>query len=129
MRYINTLKKVVPKNTDLSYLNAEIINLKVTNILLKQPVNKNNNLDTVSYSESNNIYLTENFFTIYETFIRTNIYELTGIGYTEFKELSILERETMLKYLNFKLDTMNLDVEELTDTTTPTYTDNDEIFR
>jgi len=129
LRYINTLKKVVPKNTDLSYLNAEIINLKVTNILLKQPVNKNNNLDTVSYSESNNIYLTENFFTIYETFIRTNIYELTGIGYTEFKELSILERETMLKYLNFKLDTMNLDVEELTDTTTPTYTDNDEIFR
>lgn len=91
-------------------MNAEIINRKITNIILKLPVSGTDNLDVVEYSNSGNPHLTNTFMDIFEIFIRMNVYETTGIDYVTFKNMTILEQDMLKNYLGFKMDVLNIDV-------------------
>ena len=78
------------------------------------PVTSVNNFDVVSYSTISDVTLTHRFFDLFETFVRMNINELTGMTYSEFKELTVLEQEMFINYVSFKIDTINIDVTDIT---------------
>jgi len=109
-RYLRTLREVLKSTNKKSFLNAEIINRKITNIMLKLPVNGTDNLDVIEYSNRGNPFITNNFMELFEVFIRMNVYETTGIDYNTFKNMTIVEQEMMKTYLGFKLDVLNIDV-------------------
>lgn len=117
--YIKTVKKVLKNNGKNSYLNAVIINDKITNIIMGNPVSEDN-FDIVSFNNTKDLTLTESFFTLFEQYVRMGIYELTGVTYTEFKNMTVLESNIFLEYVDFKLSVtgiINTDVKDLEEET------------
>lgn len=117
--YIKTVKKVLKNNGKNSYLNAVIINDKITNIIMGNPVSEDN-FDIVSFNNTKDLTLTESFFMLFEQYVRMGIYELTGVTYTEFKNMTVLESNIFLEYVDFKLsvtDIINTDVKGLEEET------------
>lgn len=105
--YVTTLYKVVTSVGKRTFLNADIINSKITNIILGIR-SKDSTFDTIEFSNSTDTTLTNSLFELFEIYVRMNVYETTGITYTEFKNMSIIEKETLNNYLEFKLETLNL---------------------
>jgi len=112
-RYLKTLREVLKSTNKKSFLNAEIINRKITNIMLKLPVNGTDNLDVVEFSNRGNPFTTNSFMELFEVYIRMNVYESTGIDYNTFKNMTVVEQEMMKVYLGFKLDVLNIDVVDI----------------
>ena len=110
--YVKTLKDVLKNNGKNSFLNAVIINDKVTNIIMGHPVTSEN-FDVVSFDKSKDLTLTDSFFTLFEQYVRMGIHELTGVTYTEFKKMTVIEKDIFLEYVDFKLSTTDLVNEEI----------------
>ena len=109
--YLSYVKKVLTTKHNYSYLDAEILNKKITNMILGYKVNSNDNLDTVTYLKHNDTFNIENVFELYENFVRFNINKLTGITYTEYKQMTKKEQTILLEYISLKNDTDNIDAE------------------
>lgn len=107
--YLSHVKKMLPKKIHCSYLDAEILNKKITNVILGYKVSSIDNLDTVRYSKNFESFNIANTFELFENFIRLDIYKTTGISYTEFKSMTKKEQMLMLEYLDLKNDTDNVD--------------------
>ena len=89
-------------------LNADIVNRKLTRVLLNLPVNKHDNLDIISHTIESKRYLTNSSFNSLDAYVRKGVYELTGISYTEFKSMSMIEKRIFNIYLNHKVDISSL---------------------
>ena len=109
--YLSYVKKVLTTKHNYSYLDAEILNKKITNMILGYKVNSNDNLDTVTYLKHNDTFNIQNVFELYENFVRFNINKLTGITYTEYKQMTKKEQTILLEYISLKNDTDNIDAE------------------
>jgi len=107
--YLSHVKKMLPKKIHCSYLDAEILNKKITNVILGYKVSNIDNLDTVKYSKNFESFNIANTFELFENFIRLDIYKTTGISYTEFMNMTRKEQMLMLEYLDLKNDTDNVD--------------------
>lgn len=121
-KYLEKISELVKPNIKYSYLDADIINRKITNILLKLPVDSSDNFDTISYSERGNTNNTKRFIQFFELYINLEVYKHTGISYSEFKEMSILEMETCIEFVSYKTSILNIDVlENIDDTNIPNF--------
>ncbi len=113
--YLKQLTLVTPENAPkYSYIDATIINKKVSRLLLNLPVNSENNFDVITAGDSSDTFLTSTLFTLYEEFIRLDIFKITGISYSEYKQLTMIERELILLHVELKIDVNNIDSNEIT---------------
>ena len=112
--YVEKVIEVTPKNQQqLSYLDAEILNRKITNLLLNRYVSTDNNLDTVSYDVRNDTIVLDSIFDLFEQYIKLDIYKLTGITYTEFKKMSSTEKKVFMEYVDYKVSLINLETDDV----------------
>ena len=124
--YVDTVFSLDIYMDKKTYLNAGKVNRKISRILLDLPLNDDDNLDIVTYTDSSDRYLTEQFNDIYEKFVKMNIHELTGITYTEFLSMSIVELNKFFKYTLHKIDILDIEPPELSDSNLNT--DNSSLF-
>ena len=113
--YVEMASKVVIPHMRYSYVDADIINRKITRALLGLSLTKETNLDTITYDTRGDTTLTNSLFQLFELYIRTDIRKMTGITYTEFKELSMIEKELLLEYVGFKVDVTDIDATTISD--------------
>lgn len=111
LNYLKKIASVTPTGAKFSYLGAVIFNKKVTRLLLGLEVSTENNFDVITYSDKTNINRTRSLFNLFENYIRMDIYKTTGVSYTEFKNMTTLERDLFIEYLGFKIDSGNIDFE------------------
>ena len=109
--YLSKLKEVLRTERTHSFLNAEILNRKIGNLLLGFRVNPNDNLDTVTFYKNNDTFIIDDTFRLYENYIRLNIHKITGVTLSEFKSMTRKEQELFLEYVSFKIDSENIDAE------------------
>lgn len=88
--------------------NAELINRKLTLLLFGLPISDNDNLDIITFNNSK--HHTDRFVNNFDNFIRLNINKLTGITYTEFNNMSVIEMNTLIDFVNFKMEVSDIDV-------------------
>jgi len=81
---------------------------------MKQPVSTDN-FDIVSFNDTKDLTLTESFFTLFEQYVRMGIHELTGVTYTEYKKMTVIEKDIFLEYVDFKLSITDIINEEVKD--------------
>ena len=107
--YVKKAREVVTVGSKYSYIDADIINRKITRVLLGLSITSDTNFDTVTYDTKWNPNVTDSLFQLFELYTRTDIHKLAGITYTEFKNMSVLERDLLLEYVGFKVDVTDLD--------------------
>ena len=122
--YLSKLKEAIKTERTHSYLNAEVLNRKISNLLFGFRVNPNDNLDVVTYYRNNDVNNTSRLFRLYENYIRLNIHKITGVTLSEFKSMTRKEQEIFLDYVSFKIDSENIDA-ELAEKTLSGYNSND----
>lgn len=110
--YVGLVQQLLIPNKRYSYLDAVVINKKITNILFGRNISKTDNLDTVRYEERNNPYYIDSIFTLMDQYIDLEIHKLTGITYTEYKHMTPLEKNLILEHIKYKTLVSNLEYEE-----------------
>jgi hypothetical protein len=93
-------------------LDAAIVNKKIYNILLGRPVSTEDNFDVVKYNEKNNTNYVDSLFTLMNQYVDLEIYKLTGVTYTEYKNMAPLEKNIFLEHINYKVAVSNYDYEK-----------------
>jgi len=78
------------------------------------PANGKDNFDVVEYSNKKNIYNTKTAIQFFEAYIGMDVFKHSGITYTEFKNMTMIEQEMCIIFISYKTDISNIDVTELT---------------
>lgn len=128
LNYLEKIASVTPTGATFSYLGAVIFNKKVTRLLLGLDVSTENNFDVITYNPKTNINRTRSLFNLFENYIRMDIYKTTGVSYTEFKNMTIIERDLFIEYLGFKIDSSNIDFNNSTAALNEANDNNDNLF-
>jgi len=114
--YLSYVRKYLTAERTYSSLDAEILNRKITLMILGYKVDSSSNLDTVTYLKTDDIYYNRRMFELYDVYIRMDIYKLTGVTFTEFKNMTKKEQEIFLEYVGFKIDSENIAAEIVEET-------------
>ena len=92
-----------------SYLDAVIVNKKICNLLLGRQISVEDNFDTVRYLSKNDPSMVDSLFTLMGQYLDLDIYKQTGISYTEFKQMTPLEKNVFLEFMTYKSEVENYD--------------------
>ena len=106
------MKSLIIEDVSYSYLDAEILKRKIYRALVGEPLNSEDNFDIVNYSKTEDTKLVDSMFTLIEQYINLDIYKQTGISYTEYKNMTPLEKNIMLDFLTYKIEVEDFDYKE-----------------
>lgn len=67
-------------------------------------VNNKDNFDTVKYDNAQNPNLITEPFDLVEVYVKKGVNKLTGVTYTEFKEMTRYEQQIFLSYVNMLIE-------------------------
>lgn len=114
-KYSDAVWKFVNKENKMSFLDAEIVNRKLTSYLLGLEVKEETNFDLVEYVDEEDSEDLEVLFSLYEQYVIYDIYKLTGISLTEYRTLNAREKNVLLEYVFYKTDLLNLSMSDAED--------------
>lgn len=100
--HINHLFKLMIKHIKpgrYSYLKADMILKKLYLFIIDPTHMKTNDLDIVEYHKSMDHKLIDDPVNLLETYIKRGIHKRTGIMYSEFKDMTIYERNILLTFI------------------------------
>ena len=69
-------------------------------------------MDVVTYTDKNNVNYVDSLFTLMEQYVDLEIHKLTGVTYTEYKNMTPLEKNIFLEHINYKVGVSNYDFEK-----------------
>ena len=106
--YVELLYGTDIKLTKATTMNADIVNRKLTRVLMGLPISNKNNLDIVEHTIESKRYLLARPFYNIDSYLRRGIYELTGVSYSEYKNMTTTERKIFDTYLEYKMEVANI---------------------
>lgn len=102
--YLSVASSLTVVSKELTYLDADIINKKITNRIYGLDIKNTDAFDTVTYNKQESAVINDNLFSLIGQYIQYNVYENTGIDYHSFKSMTVIEKDIMLRYLKHKND-------------------------
>lgn len=115
------IKHIIPKR--YSYVKSEILLRKLYGFLCGIKPSNDNNFDTIKYTNALNPNLISQPFELLETYIKKGVNKLTGVTYTEFKNMTRYEQQIFLAHVNMLIDEENV-VSEITNSKLDKLNDN-----
>ena len=101
--FIAKVKSLTIPDHTYSYLDAVILNKKIYNLLIGRQISIDDNFDTITYSGKNDASIIDSVFTLIGQYVDLDIYKQTGVTYTEFKQMTVLEKNILLEHVNYKV--------------------------